>query len=70
MLGLLDVGRVAIGGKRQLGLSDRGGSVAFRAGLKLSCEGASGGDIRLAMGGSLVMVDDWSDSAIFDECNW
>lgn len=69
MLGLLGAGSVTIGGKRQVGLSDFGGAVAFRAGLKLSCDGASGGDMRLAIGGSLVMVDGLSDSVIFDECD-
>lgn len=56
MAGLLGDGSVAIGGKWQPGLSDRDGSVALEVGLKLSYGMASGGDIRLAMDGSLVMV--------------
>lgn len=58
IVGLLGDGRVAIGGRWQPGLSDRGSSVDLRAGLKLSCGIASGGDIRLAIDGSLVMVVD------------
>jgi hypothetical protein len=50
-------GKVVMGARWQLGLRDRGSSTALRAGLKLSY-GASGGDMRLAMDGSLVMVID------------
>lgn len=58
IVGLLGDGRVAIGGRRPRGLSDRGSSAGLQAGLKLSCGVASGGDMRLAMDGSLIMVID------------
>ena len=71
MAGLLGDGSVAIGGKWQPGLSDRDSSVALRVGLKLSYGMASGGDIRLAMDGSLVMVtsgvDENEDEAAEEE---